>query len=186
MHRRELLRAAGAAGALAIIPRDAFAAWTRVARGERSASALSAAELALVAAAADVLLPRTDSPSATDVGVPAFIDVYVGEYLTDAERAVFLAGLERIDARSRRFTGVSFAEATAEWRGEIIASMEADDRRAEPGRTWWRLKDLIVHGYFTSEPVMKSVLHYEIMPGRFDGDVVIPAKAVQAGVPGDD
>jgi hypothetical protein len=186
VHRRELLRAAGAAGALAILPRDAFAAWTRVARSDYVATSLGTAELALIAAAADTLLPRTDSPSATDVGVPAFIDVYVTDYLNDGERTAFLAGLERIDARARRFTGVPFAEASADWRGEIITSIEADDRRAEPGRTWWRLKDLIIHGYFTSAPVMKSVLHYEVMPGRFDGDVIIPERPTQAGVSRDD
>jgi len=32
------------------------------------------------------------------------------------------------------------------------------DRRTDPARTYWRLKGLVVHGYFTSEPVMKNVL----------------------------
>jgi hypothetical protein len=36
------------------------------------------------------------------------------------------------------------------------------------------LKGLIIHGYFTSEAVMKRVLHTEIMPGRFDGAAPIP------------
>jgi len=34
-----------------------------------------------------------------------------------------------------------------------------------------------VHGYFTSEPVMKKVLKVEIMPGRFDGNAPMPQKA---------
>ncbi len=37
MQRRDLLRAFGAATALAIIPRDAMAAWARVASGIRPA-----------------------------------------------------------------------------------------------------------------------------------------------------
>jgi hypothetical protein len=144
-----------------------------VANGKRSATGFSAAQLALIAAAADTILPRTDTPSATDVNVPAFIDVYANDYLNDAERASFLAGLEQVDARAKRFTGVAFADTTPSWRGEIITSIEADDRRSEIGRSWWRLKSLVVHGYFTSEPIMKSVLKHEIMPGRFDGDVIV-------------
>ena len=181
MHRRELLRAFGAATALSILPHDAFAAWSRVARAERVTGGLNAAHSALVTALADTILPRTDTPSATDVGVPAFIDVYVADYFNEAERAVFLAGLERIDDRSRHFTGRTFADASPEWRGEIITSIEADDRRTELGRAYWRVKELTVHGYFTSEPVMKNVLHYEVMPGRFDGDVVVPVRAERGG-----
>lgn len=149
------------------------------------APTLGTAELALVAALADTVLPRSDTPSASDVGVPAFIDVYVSENYTDDERRNFLAGLARIESRAQRFTGTTFANTTPAWRGEIVNSIESDDRRAEPGRTWWRLKDLIVHGYFTSEPVMKGVLHYEIMPGRFDGDVEIPVPRSTAGGSGD-
>jgi len=173
VHRRELLRAFGAATALSILPRDAFAAWSRVANGERVTSGLTVAQLALIGAAADTILPRTDTPSATDVNVPAFIDVYASDYMNDAERAAFLAGLEALDERTKRFTGAAFANTTPEWRGEIITSIEADDRRTEPGRSWWRLKSMVIHGYFTSEPVMKSVLKYEIMPGRYDGDVIV-------------
>ncbi len=94
MQRRDLLRAFGAATALAIIPRDAMAAWARVASGIRPAAGLTDAQLALVGAIADVILPRTDSPSATDVDVPAFIDVIVSENYSDAERTAFLAGLD--------------------------------------------------------------------------------------------
>ena len=186
VHRRDLLRAFGAVGALSILPRDAFAIWTRVSSGQAAASGLDAAQLALVGSLADTILPRTDTPSATDVGVPAFVNVYVADYLTDAERATFVAGLERIDARARRFTGSAFADTTPEWRGEVITSIEADDRRAEPGRTYWRLKELVVHGYFTSERVSKDVLKFEIMPGRFDGDVALPERASAGGGRRDD
>ena len=47
---------------------------------------------ALVASLADAIIPRTDTPSATDVNVTAFIDVIVAEYYGDEERTAFLAG----------------------------------------------------------------------------------------------
>ncbi len=162
MNRRELLRALGATTALALIPGEAVAAWTRVASGVRPANGLTEAQLARVAAIADVILPRTDTPSATDVGVPAFVDVIVSENYRDAERDAFVSGLEQIDP------------------AEIASIESATDRRAEPARTYWRLKGLVIHGYFTSERVMKDVLHYEVMPGRFDGDAPMPLKSARA------
>ena len=79
MERRDLLKAFGAATALALLPHEALAAWTRVDSGQPPSSGLSDAQLALVGAIADTILPRTDTPSATDVGVPAFVDVIVSE-----------------------------------------------------------------------------------------------------------
>ncbi len=158
-----------------------MAIWSRIAAGATVSNRLGAPALALVASAADTVFPRTDTPGAGDVGVATFIEFFVAENYTDAERSSFVAGLERIEARSRLFTGASFADTTPDWRGELITSMEADDRRAEPGRTWWRLKELIVYAYFTSEQVTKNVLHYEVMPGRWDPDVIMPERAASGG-----
>jgi hypothetical protein len=157
MHRRDLLRALGAATALTVVPQhEALAAWTRVATGARPAGGLTDAQLARIGAIADVILPRSDTPSATDVGVPAFIDVIVSENYSDADRAAFVAGLDALEP-----SGIGTIEALT-------------DRRAEPARTYWRLKGLIIHGYFTSERVMKTVLKVEIMPGKFDGAAPMP------------
>ena len=162
MNRRELLRALGATTALALLPGEAKAAWSRVAAGFRPANGLTDAQLARVGAIADLILPRTDSPSATDVGVPDFVNVIVSENYGDAERDAFVAGLDQLDAAA------------------IDTYDTATDRRAEPARTYWRLKGLVIHGYFTSEPVMKDVLHYEVMPGKFDGDAPMPLKSSRA------
>lgn len=178
MERRDLLRAFGAAAALALLPHDAAAAWARVATGLRPPDGLTDVQLALVGALADTIIPRTDTPGATDVGVPSFIDVIVTENYADAERAAFTAGLDAIEAQAKNAGGASFADLPLETRVAVIDAIEAaSDRRAEPNRTYWRLKGLIVHGYFTSEPVMKRVLKVEIMPGRFDGSAPMPQRA---------
>jgi gluconate 2-dehydrogenase gamma chain len=178
MERRDLLRAVGAATALALLPHDTVAAWARVASGLRPHDGLTDAQLALVGAMADTIIPRTDTPSATDVGVPAFVDVVVTENYGDAERATFLAGLDAIDAQAKNAGGAPFVDLAPAARAAAIDAIEsASDRRSEPARTYWRLKGLIVHGYFTSEPVMKNVLKVEIMPGKFDGAAPMPRQS---------
>jgi len=175
MQRRELLRAIGAAAALAVLPEhDAFAAWTRVAAGGAARGLLTEPNLALIGAIGDTLLPRTTSPSASDVSVPAFINVVVSDQYAERDRNAFLTGLAAITAQLNGDS--TFASLDPAARGARLEALEAlTDRRADPARTYWRLKGLILHGYFTSEKVMKDVLHSEVMPGHFHGNA--PMKA---------
>lgn len=164
-----------------MVPREAAAAWARVAAAP-PVDGLSESQLALVAAIADTILPRTDSPSATDVGVPAFINVIVSENYTDADRQTFVAGLDAIDAHVKNNAGATIVDLASDERGDAIGAVEAlTDRRAEPARTYWRLKGLVIHGYFTAEQVMKGVLHHEIMPGTYNGSAPMPTKTPARG-----
>jgi glucoside 3-dehydrogenase (cytochrome c) hitch-hiker subunit len=185
MERRDVLRAIASATALTILPHKTLSAWSRVASGIRSPNGLSDAQLALVRAIADTIIPRTDTPSATDVGVDRFIDVIATEYATDEDRKKAIAGLEAIDARAMSESNVVFANLSAEAKGKMLASFESGPRDAEPAQTYWRLKGLIVHGYFTSEQVMTRVLNHKVMPGKFEGaaPILIKKRPLQAGGP---
>ena len=183
MERRDLLRALASAAALSVLPKEkALAAWSRVATGVPTPNGLNDAQMALVRAIADTIIPRTDTPSATDVGVHRFVDVIVAEYATDEDRTKSLAGLDAIDARARSESNAVFAELSPEARGKMIESLESGPRDAEPAQTYWRLKRLIVHGYFTSEPVMKDVLKVVVMPGKFEGSAPIAIKKKPSAV----
>ena len=177
MQRRELLRVLASAAAISLLPSErAVAAWSRVVSGTAPSNGLSSAQMALVRAVADTILPRTTSPGATDVGVHDFVNVIVAEYSKDDERTAFLAGLDAIDARAKSESNATFAELSPEARGKMIEALETGGRDVEPARTYWRLKGLVVHGYFTSEPVMKQVLKVEVMPGRFEGAAPVQIK----------
>jgi len=181
MKRRELLRTLASAAALAAIPEKNLAAWSRVASGIPLHNGLGPAHLALVRAIADTIIPRTNTPSATDVGVQKFVDVIVNEYFTDAERTAALSGLDAIDARARAESGAAFAQLSADKRSAMIDSFEKGDRSAEPSQTYWRLKGLVVHGYFTSERVMRDVLKVTVMPGKFEGAAPVAIKRRPSG-----
>ncbi len=170
MQRREILKALGAATALVVLPEhEAFAAWTRLASGLASGSALTDGNLALIGAIADTILPRTDTPSATDVKVPAFIDVIVSENYTDNQRASFIGALPQLEAALAGPDGTAFVAMDPEHRAVALGAVERANRQVQPQSTYWRLKGLVIHGYFTSEPVAKQVLHYNMMPGHYDG-----------------
>jgi hypothetical protein len=173
MERRDLLRTLASATALTILPHKTLEAWSRVASGVPTTSGLSDAHMALVRALADTIIPRSDTPGATDVGVHRFVDVIFAEYLADEERARAVAGLNALDERAMQESKMVFADLSAEAKGTFIESLESGPRDTDVKRTYWQLKGLIVRGYFTSEPIMKNVLKHVVMPGRFEGSAPI-------------
>jgi len=173
MHRRDVLRVLGVAAIPPLIgldPESLYAlAGTIHGRGSsRAPRALSAQQAALVGQVADLILPRTDSPAATDVGVPAFIDLLLDEWYSPEQRARLLRGIDAID-RLARAEGASFGSLSAEKRAEIATRLDsAADRPPGSAKSAFReLKGLAIYGYFTSERVMEDVLHYPIVPGRY-------------------
>ncbi len=63
---------------------------------------LTAGEMKTVTVISDQIIPRTDTPGATDVGVPAFVDRMMAGYYQDNERKAMRAGLARIDKDAPR------------------------------------------------------------------------------------
>lgn len=178
MDRRDLLRAVGAAAAITMLPRTAEAAWASLAtRATPAFQVLSAADAAMLGALADTWFPRTDTPSATDVNVVAWIDVVLAEYYSPEEKQQFEDGMTAIDAlvKSGAVPTPAYSPASNVALFEIL---EKKPRNEAAARGYWRLKGLVVHGYFTSERVQKEVLKNEIMPGRYVGDAphIVPAR----------
>jgi gluconate 2-dehydrogenase gamma chain len=145
--------------ALGLVPGFAETAWAAIAANGAQATprAFTAAQSGMVAAIADAILPRTDSPSATDVGVPAWIDLIVADYFSASRRLGFLTDLAAIDPTA-------------------LASLDAacGAKNLTPAqRGYVQLKELIVYGYFTSKPVQQDILKVVIVPGRFDVNVPV-------------
>ena len=114
MNRRELIQRVamlmgGAISAPAVLgvlngcsPKPSGASWTP--------QFLSKEEGAVVEDVADLILPRTDTPGARDVGVPAFIDVILKDAYPAEDQARFVSGLKDFDAEAQRAHGKPFLE----------------------------------------------------------------------------
>lgn len=170
--RREAIRRTAALLGIALSSEwiaGAAAAQTTPSTGNRH---LSAAQYAMVAAIAERIIPRTDTPGATDVGVPAFIDLMIGEYSNDAERGTVFGGLADLDARSLRANGRGFVGLSATQQDALLKAVATEAQGKE--KTFFHLmKDLTVIGYFTSEEVGKNVTKYDPIPGRWDACVPV-------------
>ena len=138
-------------------------------------------QLRTVTALADILLPSTETPGASDAGVPAFLDRIVSDWYTEPERTRFLQGLAELDARAEELFGVVFAEATPGGQAALVAELdqqvqavlrsEAERPAGAPSAAsesfFYQMKNLTLTGYFTSEAGMTEVLEYRVVPGTF-------------------
>jgi gluconate 2-dehydrogenase gamma chain len=167
--RREVIRRAALAMGLVVSP-----AWlASVDRLEASTQTpaptlrLTTSELAITEAIADRIVPRTSTPGAKDVGVPAFIDVLYGQFMTPAERDRFTNGLAAVNEAATKTRGTPFTS---------LATMDQDDvlreiaraSQDQPNSFFQQIKTATILGYFTSEQVGRNVLHYDPIPGRYD------------------
>ena len=182
MQRREALTLIGATALSPLLsPLSAAERWSvgtgiheRAARPTGAGTALTAAQMALVTALADTILPKTGTPGAVEVGVPAFVDLLFAEWYPDQDRRELLGGLEAWDGRCRESRGKSFAELDPAGRASWLRQVDGSPGSpGTPEAAYASLKSTIVFGYLTSRPVAEMQRTVPIIPGRFDGCVPV-------------
>ncbi len=133
-----------------------------------------------IASIADCILPATDTPSATDVFVPEFIDLMLQEVYTSAEQNRFTTGLKALEAESREKHQRSFSECSNTEQIALLTDLEAAaSSNAGSGKPFiLMMKELTLLGYFTSDKIMQEVLSYNPVPGKYEGCVDIGPDAV--------
>ena len=182
-----------AAGAPLIVPGSAVAqalALGRRIRAEAGPAGITGKILTLtpaqeraVTALAEAILPRTDTPGATDAEVTAFIDTILTGWLDDDDRDRFLAGVDSVDEMTRAAHGSAFADCTPEQQAEITARMdeETDRLRQDPDEDetqsfFYLMKSYTLSGYFTSRPGLQA-LGYRVVHQDFKGCVSLGSAA---------
>lgn len=146
---------------------------------------LTESQKAIVAEVAEMIIPKTTTPGAKDVGVPAFIGMMLQDCYKTPEHKSFLAGLDNLEKKQ-------FLNLNAEQKMAVLKQVEMDsveemkayqvqqtkmgdneDREQmaaqAKGLPFWRLiKELTMLGYFTSEEGIKSSFEYVPIPGKLE------------------
>ncbi|MEJ1240888.1 gluconate 2-dehydrogenase subunit 3 family protein [Chryseolinea sp. T2] len=146
---------------------------------------LTADQAQLVVALSDVIMPKTDTPGAVEAGVPQFIDDMFQTVYTQADKDRIAKGMAAFDEESKSAYGDLFASVKKE---EQIALVKKHHealagKAGDSSAGWWRasgggdkpfiveMKELILLGFFTSQPGATQVLQYNQAPGPYQGCV---------------
>lgn len=145
------------------------------------AEPLSNDEQTLVAAMAEGIIPRTDTPGAIAAEVPAFITMLFAEWMNPDEQTAFRAGLEEFQRDARARHGKPFEKLAAD---KQLALLVEWDAAATAARTrgdaalpaFAKFKSLVVVGYYTSKVGQDTELQVVMSAGQDNpnGPVMMP------------
>lgn len=129
-------------------------------------------ELSTIAILADVIIPADDvSGSATDAGVPAFIEFIVKDI--PEYQIPMRGGLKWLDMQSHRRYGQVFLHCDEPQRLDLITAIAYPAKAAAevmPGVAFFNLmRSLTASGFFTSQIGVEDIGYMGNRPGNWDG-----------------
>jgi hypothetical protein len=172
--RREALKIIGAIGTSCVFSFPAAELYGQHAQHEGVLHQIAAAapatpkvftteEFEFLSVLTDLIIPSTDTPGASQAGVPAYIDYVIG---TNGERqAAFREGLVLLDAAAQERHGKKFVELKESEQIVILQPLsDAVDTKQRSGDAvvefFRTLKSLTADGYYTSQAGLVKELGY--------------------------
>jgi hypothetical protein len=201
MDRREALKALGTALSLPILGsvsstelfalgEEAHARLQSSAAGGRYVfKALDPRQNQTVTAIAELIIPETDTPGATEARANEFIDLMLTEWFPTEDGARFFTGLVELDEKSRELAGSNFIECQPAQQTQILEALEEEalqfrdglseeefDETSAAGGIAQRhffdfMKWLTLWSYYTSEVGMKEEIHQRRIHPAYQGCV---------------
>ncbi len=125
-------------------------------------------EMALVSRVSDLLIPRTETPGAIDVGVPQFLDQLMTEWANSETQAEHRAGLALLDARLGSEAGGDFLDVSDAVAERALTMVDREAFGGSPVDGYRNLKGLISQAYFATEAGALDELKWVATPGRWE------------------
>jgi len=129
----------------------------------------------------DVILPKTDTPSGTEVNVPQFIDKYANEVTAIEEQAKLKAAYENLVSLIKRDYNENLSNVTTDnYKALLDTHMklsneeqpETDPNKMNASQLLNSIKGRSIWAYRVSETVGETVLAYDPIPGAaYCGDL---------------
>jgi gluconate 2-dehydrogenase gamma chain len=139
---------------------------------------LTKEQASLVSEVAEIIIPKTDTPGAKEVGVPSFIDKMIKEVYAKEDQERFTTGLAAFDEEAKKAYGDIFMELEPSQQQEFVKKAHDEALQTEratnpaPKRPFiLMMKELTMLGFFTSEVGATQILQYEAVPGAYHGCV---------------
>lgn len=128
-------------------------------------------EMALVKDLVDLILPKTDSPSASEVGVHRVIDAMIGTVYAEKDQASYKKGFASLASYLKEAAaGKEFVSLAAEVKLPVLQELgRSEDASASASRqALLNFKQQTVAYYLSTEEIGKNYLNYLPIPGAYD------------------
>ena len=130
-------------------------------------------QLSLLSEVAEIMIPRTETPGATDAQVATVIDQLMLTWAGTSTKATLPSLLASFDERAQGAHGMAFLELSLEQRTGIVESLDQrsfSDSPPDDAEAYKKLKFLVFRVYSTSE---EAGTNYVPVPGLYDGNLTL-------------
>ena len=111
----------------------------------------------------DIIIPETDTPSASKAMVDRFIDEMIEGFLSKNEINIIDSGIEYLKSQS-------FLKKDDKEKIEFVSKMSRDNQWSP---FFNLMKNMTVLGYFNSEVGATMAANYDKIPGKYEGCIPI-------------
>lgn len=142
---------------------------------------LSVDDIQCLTSAVDIIFPKTSTASASEVGVPEFMDAMLTNVATAEEKKKFRSGMTKFNEIAEAEHGKAYNDLDEGTKLAFLTQVDAaafseDENKYKALSEFWRgIKGNTYFGYFSSEKVAKDVLVYSPVPGVYEGCVDLAA-----------
>ncbi|MDN3204254.1 gluconate 2-dehydrogenase subunit 3 family protein [Algoriphagus sediminis] len=174
MNRRIALKhLAMVTGGIALIPSCDFSSDDIIAAYEKLQ--IKASEKDLLGAISNTIIPAGEIKGALDIEVPDFILVMVNDCVKSEDQNRFMAGLRAFPEFVKTKAGSGFSSLSDNGREEIIKEGLAAETEESANIKYFlqMAKRFTIQGYMASEYIQTEVIPYSLIPGEYNGAVLI-------------
>jgi len=124
----------------------------------------------LITEMAETIIPKTDTPGATDLNLYGFAMKMVDECTKKQDQETFLKGMAEFDAVPKKIFNKPFVDCNKQEKQSVLKSFEQKDNTysKELLAFYQTVKGLTVFGYTESKYFMTKEIVYELVPGRYN------------------
>lgn len=169
MNRREMLKYTALLTGAAVSAPFATAFLSGCTRGTANSELLffDTNQFELLTQISDTILPRTDSPSASDVNVPETVDSMLGLVFDDEFKAIFRNQWTELESF---LSDQNFQQMEQSERVALLSDLETsqNDEIANSKLAFRELKQQVIAYYLNTEEVGTEYLNYLPIPGQYE------------------
>jgi hypothetical protein len=133
-------------------------------------------ELTVLYSLCETILPKTDTPSAVEVGCHEFVPHQLQHCHSKQQQDDCIQVINTVDIQSNKKFGRPFVLLQPQQQQRLLVGIENDTVSTDIEKSQFSfLKALIVFGYFTSEVGATQALNYQAVPGGFIGSIPVNA-----------
>ncbi|MEL0604178.1 gluconate 2-dehydrogenase subunit 3 family protein [Pseudoalteromonas undina] len=132
----------------------------------------TAKEMTILSDVADIMIPRTDTPGATDAKVIDVLDALMLSWAGSETKQQYKFIIKQIDLIAQSSFKVNYQSASRADRELLLNKLDQlsfDERSTELSKSYRKLKEMIFHIFYTSEEANPNFM---LVPGTYRGDII--------------